>query len=184
MAAGGSNAWVPRKYSSPAAPKREGRSQRNDAARRRQRGFERHHHEPDRGERGDPAGLGGHRGDETGQRQRREHMRTFILPGARQVIGGEDRQHQPGEHQHFERTRHAADRDIKRQRRQRDDAAQQPRRDESAMTRRRQRIASAPRDAPACRHSRGWLEQAQFIDARPSSRTRSPYCSGIVSGGT
>ena len=91
---------------------RKGRGHRDDAARCRERGLERHDHEPDRGEGGDTAGFGSDRRDKPGQRQRREHVRAFVLPGARQVIGGEDRQHQPGEHQHFERARHAAHGDI------------------------------------------------------------------------
>ncbi len=41
-------------------------------------------------------------------------MRAFVLSGARQVIGGEDRQHQPGEHKHFERARNAAQSDVDR----------------------------------------------------------------------
>jgi hypothetical protein len=61
------------------------------------------------------------------------HVGAFILPCARQVIGRKDRQHQPGEHQHFQRARHAAHGDIDRKRRERHDAAQQPRRDEGAM---------------------------------------------------
>ena len=119
---------------------REGRGHRDHPARGRQRRLERHDHQPDRGERADAAGLGGDRGHEPGQRQRGQHMRAFVLAGARQVIGGQDRQHQPGEHQHFERARHAAHRDIDRERRERDDAAEQPRRDEGAMARRRQRV--------------------------------------------
>ncbi len=170
-------AWpcVPRKCSRPAAHQREGRGQRHHAARRRQRRFERHDDEPDRGEGIDAAGVGGDRRHQSGQRQRRQHMGAFVLPGARQVIGGEDRQHQPGEHQHFERARHAAHRDIERERRQRHDAAEKPRRDEGAMARRGQRIALRRRVHQRIDIVADRLEQAHVSSTHARLlRTRSP----------
>ena len=161
---------------------REGRRQRDDAARRRQRGLERHDHEPDRGERGDAAGFGGDRRDQPGQRQRRKHMGAFVLPGARQVIGGEDRQHQPGEHQHFERARHAAHGDIDRKRRERDHAAQQPRRDEGAMARRGQRVVQRRRMHQRIDIVADRLEQAHVVQRTPVFCGRAPLvCCRIVS---
>ena len=161
---------------------REGRRQRDDAARRRERGLERHHHEPDRGEGSDAAGFGGDRGHEPGQRQRREHMGAFVLPGARQVIGREDRQHQPGEHQHFKHARHATHGDIDRERRERHDAAQQPRRDEGAMTRRGQRVVQRRRVHQRIDIVADRLEEAHVINARPSFADALPCCYRIVSG--
>ncbi len=158
----------------PCRHQRKCRCQRDDPARRRQRGLERHHHEPDRGERGDAAGFGGDRRDEPGQRQRREHVRAFVLPGARQVIGGEDRQHQPGEHQHFERARHAAQSDIDRKCRERHDAAQKPRRDEGAMTRRGQRIAERRRMHQRIDIVADRLEQAHAYQRTPVFCGRAP----------
>ena len=46
---------------------REGRGDRDDAARRRKRRFERHDDQPDRGKRFDAAGRRGHRRDQPGQ---------------------------------------------------------------------------------------------------------------------
>ena len=155
---------------------REGRGQRDHAARGRQRGLERHDDQPDRGERADAAGLDRDRGDEPGQRQRREHMRALVAAGARQEIGDQDRRDQPGEHQHFERARHAAQREIDRERGERDQAAEQPRRDEGAMARRRQRVLLRRRMHQRSRHSRESAANRPTLScARPTLRTRSPY---------
>ncbi len=138
---GGGSTWTLLKVSSrPAASEREARRQRDDAARCRQRRFERHHHQPDRRERADAAGAPSDHGDEAGQRQRREHVRALVAAGARQEIGDEDRRHQPGEDDDFEQARHAAEGEIDRKARERGEAADQPRRNEGAMARRRQRI--------------------------------------------
>ena len=145
----------------------ESRCHRDDTSRCRKRRLERHDHEPDRRERSDSAGFGGDRGDKSGQRQRGEHVRAFVLPGARQVIGGEDRQHEPGKDQHFDRARHAAQGDIDRKCRERHDAAQQPRRDESAMTRRGQRIAQRRR-----MHQRIDIAADRFQQAHASTHAR------------
>ena len=67
-------------------------------------------------------------------------MGAFVAAGARQKIGDQDRDHEPGEHRDFERARDAPRRQIDRKCRQRDQRAEQPRRDEGAMPRRGQRI--------------------------------------------
>ena len=154
---------------------RRGRSHRDDAPRRRQRRLERHDDEPDRRERADAAGVGGDRRDQSGQRQRRKHVRAFVLAGARQVIGGQDRRHQPGEHDHFEHARHAAHRDVDRERRQRDHAADQARRDEGAMARRRQRIVLRRRMHQCVQIVADRFEQAHVSLCTPKRGTRSLY---------
>ena len=144
-----------RRTGTPAAPSAKVEA---DATTRREadkRGFERHDHQPDRGERGDAAGLGGDRGDEAGQRQRREHMRALVVAGARQVIGDQDRRDEPGEHDDFERARHAAQGEIDRQRGERQQAAEQPRRDERAVARGRQRVVLRRRMHQRVDHTRG-----------------------------
>ena len=67
-------------------------------------------------------------------------MRALVTAGARQEIGSEDRRDQPGEHDDFENARHAAHREIGRERNQRDRRADQPRRDKGTVTRGRQRV--------------------------------------------
>ena len=119
---------------------REGRGQRDDAPRRRQRRFERHDHQPDRRERADAAGLDRDHRHQAGERQRGEHVGALVLAGARKEIGDEDRRDEPGEDHHFEQARHAAQRQIDREGGKRDQAAEQARRDEGAMARGRQRI--------------------------------------------
>ena len=57
------------------------------------------------------------RGDEPGERQRREHVRALVLAGAREEIGDQDRRDQPGEDHDFEHARnatHAPDRPGRR----------------------------------------------------------------------
>ena len=157
----------------PRRDQREGRGERDDAPRRRQRRFERHHHKPDRGERGDAAGFRGDRRDEAGQRQRGEHMRALVLSGARKVIGGEDRQHQPGEHDDFKAARDAARDDVERKRRQRHHAADQPRRNERAMARCGQRVVQRRRMHQRIDIVADRLEQAQ-LTPRPSSADALP----------
>ncbi len=119
------------------AGQRQRRGKRDHAARGRQRGFERNHDQPDRGERFDTAG--GHRDHhhQTGQRQRRQDMRAFVAAGARQEPGQQDRRDQPGKGRDLDRRRRAAQRQIDRKRRQRHQAAEQPRRHERAMARER-----------------------------------------------
>ncbi len=86
-----------------------------------------------------------HRHDETGQRQRRQHMRAFVAAGARQEPRQQNRRDQPGEGRDLERGRRAAHRQIDRKCRKRRQAAEQPRRHEGAMARARQRVIARRR---------------------------------------
>ena len=138
--AGGSRPSALKASSKPAAASANSDGQRHHAARSRKRRFQRHHHQPDRGERADAAGAPGHRRHQAGERQRGEHVRALVTAGAREEIGDQDRRHQPGEHADFERARHAAKGDIDRKARERGKAADQARRNEGAVARRRQRI--------------------------------------------
>jgi hypothetical protein len=102
-------------------------------------------------------------------------MRAFILPGARQVIGGEDRQHEPSEHQHFEYARHATCHKIKRERRERDNATDKPRPNESTVTRGSQRVVVCRRVHQGVDIVANRLKEAHVFQCTPERlRTRSP----------
>ncbi len=165
--------------------KRKRRRQRHDTARRRQRGFQRHHNEPDRGERCDAPGEDSDHRDQTGQRQRRQNVGAFVAAGAGEKIRGEDRRDEPGKRDQFKYGRRAAHDQINRKRRQRDDAAEQTRRNKRAMTRRSERILlrrGVHQRFDIVPYRR---EEGHFPIARPALQTRSPlFCCGIVSDGT
>ena len=135
----------PMTISSARAGQRQRRGEGDHAARRRQRGLERNHDKPDRGEGFDAAGGDRHHHDETRQRQRRQHMRALVAAGARQEPGQQDRRDQPGECRDLERGGRAAHREIDRKRRERREAAEQPRRHERAMARAGQRVIARRR---------------------------------------
>ena len=160
---------------------REGRRERNHAARRRQRRFERHDDKPDGGERRDAAGQSRDRRDQARQCQRRQHMGALVAPGAREEIGGEDRNDEPGEHDQLDRARRAARSEINRKRGQGDDAAEQARRDEGAMPRRGQRILLRRRMHQRLNIARTGANRPTIPTHARLCRRAPPFLSRIVS---
>ena len=155
----------------PGGAQSEDRSERDHAARRRQRGLERHDDQPDRGERSDAAGRGGDRRHQSGQRQRGQHMRALIAAGTGQIVRDQDRNDEPGESDHFDRARRAADQEIGGKAGERDDAAEKARRNESAMARRGQHVALRGRMDQRVNIVTYRRKQAQFpLHARLSRR--------------
>src|SRR5262245_29877046 len=65
-------------------------------------------------------------------------MRTFVAAGMRQEINDQDRRCEPGEYNHLERTRDAANSNVRGEACERRQTAKQPRSNKGAMTRRRQ----------------------------------------------
>ena len=107
-------------------------------------------------------------------------MRAFVAPGARQEIGDQDRDHEPGEYRDFERARHARAREIDRKRRERDQRAEQPRRDEGAMPRRGQRILLHGRMDKAVDIVAKRPDEAQGNHAPAYRPTHSPFTADRV----
>ena len=113
-------------------------------------------------------------------------MCAFVVPGAREKMGDEDGNREPGEDHQLGRARRAAGNEINgKTAASATKAAQKTRRDKRAMTRCRQRLLLGGR-----MHQRRNVvpyrrKQAHNPIARPSSQTRSPFfCSGIVSEAT
>ncbi len=153
---------------------RERRGGRHHPPRGGQRRFERHDDEPDGGEGADSSGLRRHHGDETGERERGQHMRALVAARARKEIGGEDRRDQPGENHDLERARHAAHGEIDRKRGERCGAADQSRSDERAMARRRQRIALRRRMHQRVDIIADRIEEVHFMTLRVRTAGRAP----------
>ena len=155
----------------PGGAQSEDRSESDHAARRRQRGLERHDDQPDRGERNDAAGRGGDGRHQSGQRQRGQHMRALIPAGTGQIMRDQDRNDEPAESDHFDRARRAADQEIGGKAGERDDAAEKARRNESAMARRGQHVALRGRMDQRVNIVTNRRKQAQFpLHARLSRR--------------
>ena len=116
------------------------------------------------------------RHDETGERQRRQHVRAFVTAGARQEPRQQNRRDQPGERRDLERGGRAAHREIDRECRKRREAAEQPRRDERAMARARQRVISR----------RGMQQRIETIadDTQNCHGSRASACSSNRRAGT
>ena len=154
---------------------REARSQRHHAARGGERGFQRHDHQPDRGERADAAGAPGHHRHQAGERERGQHVRALVTAGAREEIGDQDRRHQPAEHAEFERARHAAQGDIDREAGERGKAAEQARRDEGAVARRRQRVLLRRRMHQRVNVVPHWREETHGSCLTSCTNRRAPF---------
>ena len=107
-------------------------------------------------------------------------MGAFVLAGAREKIGDQNRCDQPGKDHHLEQARDAAHAQIDRERRQRDHAAEQPRRDEGAMARRRQCILLRRRMNQAVEVVPQRREQTHDPCARPPIGTRPLYLLGRI----
>ncbi len=127
------------------AGQRQRRGERHHAARCRQGGLERNHHQPDRGKGFDAAGGHRHRHHQSRQRQRRQHMRALVMAGTRQKPRQQDRRDKPGKGRDLECGGRAAHGKIDRECREGRQAAKQPRRHEGAMPRTRQRVISRRR---------------------------------------
>ena len=181
----GNRSNAPSEHQQTRRPERERRGGGHDAARCRQRGFERHDDEPDRRERGDAPRRHRYDRDQSGQRQRRQHVRAFVTAGARQKIRRQYRRHQPGEHHQLDRSRSAAREQINRKRRQRGNAAQQAWRNEGAMARRRQRVLLRRRMHQRLDIIPHRRDEAHCPDGTSGMADALPlFCCAIVSDGT
>ena len=107
-------------------------------------------------------------------------MCAFVVPGAREKMGDEDGNREPGEDHQFGRARAAAN-EMNGNRGKRDQAAQKTRRDKRAMTRCRQRLLLGGR-----MHQRRNVvpyrrKQAHNPNRTPEISGRAPHFSGAGS---